>query len=116
MPKLTKADEDALLDAWNQIFQGREPKAQEGYPMMIVRVLDVKPHPDQATSNPGTWAVKLRITHKRQARSFWRWHTVRELDDGRYVTRTKPTAEEILAQFWEDTFADQHGFDFEAWS
>ena len=84
--------------------------------MINARVLDIKPHPDQATCNPGCWAVKLRVTHKRRSRAFWRWFTVRERDDGRYVipsNEKKPTHDEILAEFWEDTFADQHGFDFE---
>ena len=75
--------------------------------MIDVRVLDVKPHPDQATNNPGTWAVKLRVSHARRSRSFWRWHSVRK------ETQRKPSADEILAQFWEDTFAGLHGFDFE---
>ena len=78
--------------------------------MIDVRVLDVKPHPDQATNNPGTWAVKLRVSHDGRSRAFWRWHSVREQTK---ETKRKPTAEEILAQFWEDTFAGLHGFDFE---
>lgn len=80
------------------------------------RVLAVKPHPDQATNNPGCWAVQLEVTHGRCKRSFWRWHNVRELRGGCYVTPSnekKPTHEEVLVEFWEDTFAGLHGFDFD---
>jgi hypothetical protein len=75
--------------------------------MIDVSVLNVKPHPDQATNNPGTWAVKFRVAHDGRSRTFWRWHTIRE------QTRRKPEPDEILARFWDDTFAGLHGFDFE---
>ena len=83
--------------------------------MIDVRALDVKPHPDQATNNPGTWAVKLRVSHDGRSRTFWRWHRVRELRGGCYVTPSnrRPTHAEILAEFWNNTFGDLHGFNFE---
>ena len=83
--------------------------------MIAVRVLDVKPHPDQATNNPGTWAVKLRVSHDGKTRAFWRWHSVRELREDCRVTPSKrrPTHDEIVAEFWDNTFGDLHGFDFE---
>ena len=83
--------------------------------MIDVRVLDIRPHPDQATNNPGTWAVQLRVAHDGSgSRSFWRWHTVREVRGGCYVVPSdkKPTHDELLNRFWQDTFAELHGFDF----
>ena len=84
--------------------------------MIDVRVLDIQPHPDQATNNPGCWAVQYRVAHDGRSRSFWRWYNVRELRSGRYVTPPndkKPTHAEILADFWEDTFGNLHGFSFD---
>lgn len=81
-----------------------------------VRILDVRPHPDQVTNNPGTWAVKLRVSRADGVRTFWRWHTVREIKNGCYVaplSKEKPSPDEILTRFWDDTFAELHGFDFE---
>ncbi len=75
--------------------------------MIDAKVLDMKPHPDQATHNPGCWAVKLRVSHEGKARTFWRWFTVRE------DAKRKPTAHEVLERFWSDTFGELHGFDFE---
>lgn len=84
--------------------------------MIDVRVLALKPHPAQATNNPGWWAVQLHVSHAGQARSFWRWYLVHELDTrGCYVTPSndkKPSHDEILARFWSDTFSELHGFDF----
>ena len=87
--------------------------------MIEARVLDIRPHPDQATHNPGYWAVRIEVTHKNGRRTFWRWYTVREdrpIGNGGsvYVTPSnkKPTHDEILARFWDDTFADLHGFAF----
>ena len=74
--------------------------------MIDVSVRAVKPHPDQATNNPGCWAVQLRISHAGRSRSFWRWYTKGDL-------KKKPTAEEIIERFWNETFAGLHGFDFE---
>ena len=39
--------------------------------MIDVRVLDVKPHPDQATNNPGCWAVRFEISYDGTTRTFW---------------------------------------------
>ena len=89
--------------------------------MIEARVLDIQPHPDQATHNPGYWAVRIEVSHEGRRRTFWRWHTVRE--DRRiegssasvYVRPSndkRPTHGEILARFWDDTFADLHGFAF----
>lgn len=83
--------------------------------MIDASVLAVKPHPDQATNNPGTWAVQFRVSHADKARTFWRWYTVRQTDaNGAYVTPSndKPSVDEILAGFWDDTFGELHGFDF----
>lgn len=89
--------------------------------MIAVRVLDIRPHPDQATNNPGCWAVQLRVAHNGNARTFWRWHTVREMegkaapDGGLYLRPSsvkKPSASEIVEWFWADTFGELHGFSF----
>lgn len=83
---------------------------------MDVHVLAVRPHPGQARENPGCWAVQLRVSHAGQSRTFWRWHTVHELDeDGCYITPSndkEPSHDEIVARFWNDTFSELHGFDF----
>lgn len=88
--------------------------------MIEVRVLDIQPHPAQATHNPGGWAIKFEVAYDGTSRTFWRWHDVRELvggstpDVGRYVTPSnkKPTADEIIKRFWDNTFAELHGFSF----
>lgn len=83
--------------------------------MIEARVIDVKPHPDQATNNPGCWAVRFEVSYNGTKRSFWRWHTVRE-NDGRGVrlsTNKKPTPGEIVQRFWRDTFCELHGFAFD---
>ena len=82
--------------------------------MIDAKVLDMRPHPDQATNNPGCWAVKLRVSHEGKTRTFWRWHTVREDKPTYAPSKRKPTAYEILTRFWDDTFGELHGFDFEA--
>lgn len=89
--------------------------------MITVRVLDVKPHPDQATNNPGCWAVKFRVSREGGApygsgsRTFWRWYNRHETVNGVYVTPSnkKPSADEIITDFWDNTFAELHGFNFE---
>ena len=84
--------------------------------MIDVAVLDVKPHPDQAAHNPGSWAVQLRVSHAGKTRTFWRWHTVRKFDkDGTRITPDSqpPSTDEILTCFWSDTFAELHGFNFD---
>jgi hypothetical protein len=70
-----------------------------------VRVLDIQPHPDQATNNPGAWAVRFEVVYDRRKRTFWRWYTERKSDK-------KPTATSIILRFWDDTFAELHGFAF----
>jgi hypothetical protein len=30
-------------------------------PHIDVRVIDIQPHPDQATNNPGCWAVRFEV-------------------------------------------------------
>jgi hypothetical protein len=80
------------------------------------RVVTIKPHPDQATHNPGCWAVQFRVTRAEHTRTFWRWYTKRCLNQsGAYVTPNNdpPTADEVLVSFWDDEFGDLHGFDFE---
>jgi hypothetical protein len=84
--------------------------------LIDVRVLAMRPHPDQATHNPGCWAVQFGIRYKNTVRKFWRWHNVIKLNaNGGYVEPDDqpPTADEVLARFWDDTFGDLHGFDFE---
>lgn len=76
--------------------------------MIDVRVLDVRPHPDQATNNLGCWAVQLETTHDGLTRTFWRWHTVRG------TSTKKPSSADILRVFWHSTFSDLHGFSFNA--
>lgn len=83
--------------------------------MIDVRVIDVQPHPDQATNNPGCWAVQFRVTHTGRSRTFWRWHTLRKLNaNGAWVDpgNAPPSHEEILERFWNDTFGELHGFSF----
>lgn len=83
--------------------------------MIDARVLDIKPHPDQATNNPGCWAVQLEVSHAGRRRSFWRWYTERTYSHGQLVATTstkKPKQGDILRRFWEDTFAELHGFSF----
>ena len=89
--------------------------------MIEARVIDIKPHPDQATNNPGCWAIQFEVTHDDVRRTFWRWYTVRQnriLEGGgeiyvRPSNDQRPTHQEILAQFWNDTFAELHGFNFD---
>lgn len=86
----------------------------DGGRMIDVRVLDIKPHPDQATNNPGCWAVRLEVAYDGRRRTFWRWHSMREVRGGCYVVPSdrKPMHPEILAEFWDNTFGDLHGFAF----
>lgn len=85
--------------------------------MIGVRVLNVRPHPAQATHNPGCWAVQLEVSYDGCRRTFWRWYTVKELSPTKTYVRTtsteKPRSEDIVSRFWADTFADLHGFDFD---
>ena len=82
-----------------------------------VCVIDVKPHPAQATHNPGCWAVRFEVSYDDHKRTFWRWYTVRTLSANKTYVRTtstdKPRSEDIIRQFWSDTFADLHGFNFD---
>jgi hypothetical protein len=73
--------------------------------MIDVRVLAMKPHPDFATNNPGWWAVQYRVSYRGTARTFWRWYNKRNSKD-------KPSADEVVEHFWDDTFGNLHGFDF----
>lgn len=84
---------------------------------ILASVLDMKPHPDQATHNPGTWAVQFRVSHAGKARTFWRWHIVRRFNKNGALIEPDdqpPSVDEILARFWDDTFGDLHGFDFQS--
>jgi hypothetical protein len=81
--------------------------------MIDVRVLDIQPHPDQATNNPGTWAVRYEVAYDGTKRTFWRWHTAFAMRNGqRIYTDKKPKHEEIIKRFWDDTFGELHGFSF----
>ena len=84
-------------------------------PTIVASVLDVRPHPDQTSHNPGCWAVKFRVSHGKKARTFWRWYNVRRFNENGALVDPDdqpPSVEEILARFWDDTFGDLHGFDF----
>jgi hypothetical protein len=63
----------------------------------------VRPHPDQATSNPGCWAIQLRVSHAGRSRTFWRWCT--------FSSDEKLSHAAILARFWDDTFSELHGLE-----
>jgi len=84
--------------------------------MLTMCVLDIQPHPDQATNNPNDWAVQFEVSYDGRKRTFWRWHTVREGDKGlsvdRHAPRKYPAPDEIVRRFWDDTFAELHGFAF----
>ena len=85
--------------------------------MIDARVLDVKPHPAQATNNPGCWAVQLEVSYGGRRRTLWRWYIERDYVHGCFVastSKTTPKAGDILARFWDDTFAELHGFAFES--
>ena len=84
--------------------------------MIDARVLDMKPHPDQATNNPGCWAVQIEVSYGGRSRRFWRWYTERSLVADRLIAttaKTKPKTGDILRRFWDDTFAELHGFAFD---
>jgi len=85
--------------------------------MIEVRVLQIEPHPDQATNNPGSWAVQYEVSYDGTKRTFWRWHTVRaSYRCGQHrdeVFKKKPSKETIVKHFWDDTFAELHGFSFD---
>jgi hypothetical protein len=74
--------------------------------MIDVAILDVQPHPDQATTHPGIWAIQLRVSHADKSRTFWRWWFAQR-------SSIKPSIEEIIPWFWNDTFSNLHGFNFE---
>jgi len=78
------------------------------------RVLDIQPHPDQATNNPGWWAIQLEVTYDGTERTFWRWYCDRKVRHGMtHAERNpKPSTEEVLRRFWDDTFAELHSFAF----
>jgi hypothetical protein len=81
--------------------------------MIDVRVLDIQPHPDQATNNPGSWAVRFEVTYDGATRTFWRWHETYDLRDGRRIpTDDKPEHAEIIKRFWDYMFLDLYGFAF----
>jgi hypothetical protein len=99
--------------------------------MIDACVLDIKPHPEQATNNPGCWAVRLSVSYDGTTRTFWRWYNVRDLKTwdaerrqwvlstdgtGVYIgpSDRTPTNEELIKDFWDDTFGNLHGFNFEA--
>ncbi len=83
--------------------------------MIDAIILAIEPHPDQATNNPGSWAVQFSVSHAGKLRTLWRWHTVRRFDKNSALIKPDnqpPTHEEILARFWDDTFGNLHGFNF----
>lgn len=108
---ITRVEPSILADLVTEVRQHRAGRKID------VHVLDVKPHPDQATTHPGTWAVQYRADHAGHTHTFWRWYSVRETNkNGAYITpsnKKKPEAEEILADFWHGTFLELHGFDFQ---
>ncbi|HSX22838.1 MAG TPA: hypothetical protein VLE97_08715 [Gaiellaceae bacterium] len=78
-------------------------------------VLAIEPHPDQATNNPGSWAVQFEVSYDGRRRTFWRWYTDRKVRHGStHAERNpKPREADILRRFWDDTFAELHGFAFD---
>ena len=81
--------------------------------MIDVRVLDIRPHPDQATNNPGAWVVRFEVSYDGTKRTFWRWHCAYVIRNGQRIPiNKKPRHEEIIERFWDDTFAELHGFSF----
>jgi hypothetical protein len=89
------------------------PQLKRKPPMIEVRVIDIQPHPDQATHNPSCWAVRFEAVYDGTTRTFWRWHTAFKMKDGQRVyLDDKPKAAAILQRFWDDTFAELHGFSF----
>lgn len=82
--------------------------------MIRARVLDIRPHPDQATNNPGSWAVQLEVSRNGVKRTFWRWYTDRSEHHGDTHAERNPRPREttLLRWFWDDTFAELHGFSF----
>lgn len=82
--------------------------------MIDARVLNIQPHPDQATHNPGCWVVQFEVTYDGTRRTFWRYYTDRKLHHGMtHAERNpKPTTEYFLRRFWDDTFAELHGLSF----
>lgn len=83
-------------------------------PTIDVRVIDVQPHPDQATSNPNCWAVQFEVTYGKTKRTFWRWYNDRVRHGWTHAERNpKPRTEDVIRRFWDDTFAELHGFAFD---
>ena len=83
--------------------------------LFSAEVLAIEPHPDQATRHPGYWAVQFRVARAGEARTFWRWHQVRKLNENGawlYPGDDPPTADEVLERFWRDTFDELNGFNF----
>lgn len=74
-------------------------------PVLKVNLVEIQPHPSQVT-HPDWWKVKLSISHADRTRTFWRWHKAPDAKT--------PTSDEILTWFWETTFAELHGFNFDA--
>jgi hypothetical protein len=75
--------------------------------MIDVHVLDIQPHPDQATNNPGWWATRLAVSYSGQRRTFWRWY------HDPSTSKEKPLTDDILRRFWDAVFADLNGFSFD---
>lgn len=74
-------------------------------PALDVRLVEIQPHPDLATTHPGWWRIKLAISYAGTSRTLWRWHKA--------SSEKTPTADEILAWFWQTTFVELHGFSFD---
>jgi hypothetical protein len=93
-----------------------KPRTEISQPELDVSVLSVRPHPDQASHNPGYWAVQFCVSRAGTTRTFWRWFYAghrSESGSGVRPDAAPPTSDEILARFWDDTFAELHGFAFE---
>lgn len=73
--------------------------------MISVSVLDIQRHPDP-DSNPDDWTVRFQVNYEGTELTFWRWHKVRDRSG------SAPTHAEAVKRFWEDTFAELHGFSF----
>lgn len=104
---ITRVEPSILADLVTEVRQHRAGRKIDA------RILDIQPHPDQATNNPGCWAVRFEISYDDDTRTFWRWHNAYKMKGvQRVYTDEKPREADILERFWDDTFGNLHGFNF----
>jgi hypothetical protein len=68
-----------------------------------VRLVEIMSHPDQRSTHPSWWKVKLVLSYAARTRTFWRWH--------KGTGEKTPAPDEILTWFWETALAELHGFE-----